>query len=930
MKLLEEDEDESMHSGADVEAFTAALNRDIEGDSSSSQPVHADISFSQENSQNSSQMFSQWQPSSQDESSGNQSQQQGLKSQEQQSSEVEMKEHGSSMEIQQEVNDSQAPSGPHPQLHRPVQVDGQGHPVEPKTGKFSQPPPMPVQPQISGTSHAQAHEPSKMLNPSSESQFSNMPRVSNQQTSAPEQVGTSANRAKQIPFGSLLPIILPELDKDRSMQLQTLYGKLRRNEIPKEAFVRLMRSIVGDQMLRLAVVKMQAKVQSQSPSQQPHLRPPTGTAAQFSDPYSFGQLHQKSHSTPTVTRTPASVTQPGKDSGHQMVDSNSLKSREMEHLTDSHGVQANQMSDRSAISIQGLSKQQQQHLHFPQSSFPMYGASSYHPFSGSNVSTPSTLAKPQLHDPQVRQGQPHQGFGSAHGDGTSQGMIVMNTPKIERQNSFNEPKRIPGVTMTNMSTPSMQHNPVPWQVNKEQKIGASQNMNYVKQEPSEHALEKQPKPQISSSQGPTYSGTVLVDQGESLPVPQNDELLERHNPGIAFPSSLRTATVPTSAPTSTPMDTDFQVGSQSMSASPMSGIGSNSKAPSKKPSSGQKKPLEAHVSSPPLPSKKQKVSGGFSDQSIEHLNDVTAVSGVNLREEEEQLFSGPKDDSRVSEASRKAVQEEEDRLLLQKVPLQKKLAEIMTKCGLKNLSNDVERCLSLCVEERLRGLISSLIRVSKQRVDSEKSRHATVVTSDVREQILAINRKAREEWEKKQAEAEKLRKQNEPDSSAIVDADKEKDEGRAKSLKMPVNKEEDDKMRTTAANVAARAAVGGDDMLSKWQLMAQARQKREGGPEIATSSQAGKDATNKQLTTSIGNAKETRGTGKRDLSAASSASGVVRQGGGRSQVVSPPPRVAPRISVKDVIAVLEKEPQMAKSTIIYRLYDKIHADPAPE
>jgi transcription initiation factor TFIID subunit 4 len=51
-------------------------------------------------------------------------------------------------------------------------------------------------------------------------------------------------------------------------------------------------------------------------------------------------------------------------------------------------------------------------------------------------------------------------------------------------------------------------------------------------------------------------------------------------------------------------------------------------------------------------------------------------------------------------------------------------------------------------------------------------------------------------------------------------------------------------MRTTAANVAARAAVGGDDMLSKWQLMAeQARQKREGldGP----SSQTGKSSTAK-------------------------------------------------------------------------------------
>lgn len=59
---------------------------------------------------------------------------------------------------------------------------------------------------------------------------------------------------------------------------------------------------------------------------------------------------------------------------------------------------------------------------------------------------------------------------------------------------------------------------------------------------------------------------------------------------------------------------------------------------------------------------------------------------------------------------------------------------------------------------------------------------------------------------------------------------------------MQVNKEEDDKMRATAANVAARAAVGGDDMLSKWQLMAeQARQKREGmdGP---SSSQPGKAA----------------------------------------------------------------------------------------
>ncbi|KAL5216999.1 hypothetical protein ABZP36_017683 [Zizania latifolia] len=46
MKLLEDDEDETMHSGAEVEAFTAALNREVEGSASvsssgavSSQPL---------------------------------------------------------------------------------------------------------------------------------------------------------------------------------------------------------------------------------------------------------------------------------------------------------------------------------------------------------------------------------------------------------------------------------------------------------------------------------------------------------------------------------------------------------------------------------------------------------------------------------------------------------------------------------------------------------------------------------------------------------------------------------------------------------------------------------------------------------------------------------------------------------------------------
>lgn len=68
---------------------------------------------------------------------------------------------------------------------------------------------------------------------------------------------------------------------------------------------------------------------------------------------------------------------------------------------------------------------------------------------------------------------------------------------------------------------------------------------------------------------------------------------------------------------------------------------------------------------------------------------------------------------------------------------------------------------------------------------------------------------------------------------------------------MKANKEEDDKMRANAANVAARAAVGGDDMLSKWQLMAeQNRQKREGGTDTGSTSQPSIDVRPKQAQSS--------------------------------------------------------------------------------
>ncbi|KAG9147148.1 hypothetical protein Leryth_005379 [Lithospermum erythrorhizon] len=640
------------------------------------------------------------------------------------------------------------------------------------------------------------------------------------------------NHGKQVPFALLLPIIEPLLDGDRSEQLKTLYQALKNNEIRKDAFVRDMRNIVGDQMLKMAMVRLHQQAARDAAARQ----------------------HMPG---PSKVQVPA-------ESSDSTLDNNGLQPYEDGRQGDSHNMQATQMSssyfsasmqerEHPTYPVQGLNKRQQQHLHFSQPTFPKFGSigKNHPPFQTSNVTTSAASLK-QSHDSQRRQIPVHHN----------------NAVQWRTGNSKEQKNLVP------LSTGD--------QTNNQQQrfyLSASHGLSSV---PIVHAEREN------------------IDRGN----PKNDGF-EMQSYKLGFSAST------------SQMDRNLLVPSV---PSPIAAANS-SKTPTKNPLVGENKPLEALGSSLPPSSKKQKVSGcALLDQSIEQLNDVTAVSGVNLREEEEQLFSGLKEDTQVSEASRRVVQEEEDRLILQKIPLQKKLAEIMAKSGLMSIGSDVEKCLSLCVEERMRGLMSSLIRLSKQRVDIEKPRHRTFITTDVRRKIVGINQKVRVEWEKKQAEEGKLQKLNEPEGS---DGEKEKDQSRARPLKVVANKEEDEKMRATAANVAARAAVGGDDMLYKWQLMAeQARQKREGLTDGVTGSQADKDVSRKTLTVGKG-ARDHQEAEKR--SQLSSSPGTVRKLG-RNQVIMAQNRVARAMSVKDVIAVLEREPQMSRSTLIYSLYDKIRSE----
>ncbi|KAL2574749.1 hypothetical protein AAZV13_17G205800 [Glycine max] len=862
MKLLEDDEDEAMHSGVDVEAFQAALNRDIGGDVSTSQFSGSDAVLSQGSNNTSSQSLSQWPTSNHDSQTDCQKQEsKTAQQQDQPSSGVELKQRGSLAEQLHHVA-SQDINNPH-LSQKQSQDECHQAPALQVSLHNSQA----IGIQNSGKDPVLNNEVVKNHNPSSESQYAKLQQMSNQQATVSEQPSSQGNRStsKQVPFGMLLPILLPQLAKDRAMQLQTLFAKLKKEEIPKDSFVRLMKGIVGDQMLRLALAKVQVQPQTRpnqaSAGQQHPMRMPTvgSGASQLNDPHALAEMHQRSMN--------AAVDQSrmGSSAG-QTMESNARKSQELDVKIESQGLQPSQLTssssnkiaqetERTSVHIQGLNKQQQQHLHFPSA----YGNSggNYNPFSGTTSSSTSSI-KSQSHDSHMSQIS-YQSIGSNHHlGGSTHGLNVIGMSKLEQQNSFNDPKRLPGGSVSPaVNNTVSQQTKNAWQpsTNKEQNLGLLSSVSYVKKEPSDLSTEQQNRHNLSKLHGYSSVNSAQLEQGGASQGTVKDEF-SRGLPAPPSKPPTSTGLLPQSSSSPSVM-TQLGPGVSLSTQIPSNASGIGARTSLKKPAAAQKKPHEALGSSPPPANKKQKTSGGSVEQSIEQLNDVTAVSGVDLREEEEQLFSGPKEDSRVSEASRKAVQEEEERLILQKAPLQKKLIDIMAKCGLKGMSNDVEKCLSLV------------------------------------------------------------------DSNTGVDGDKEKDDGRGKSTK--VNKEEDEKMRTNAANVAARAAYGGDDMMSKWQLMAeQAKQKREGGVDVSSGSQPAKDVNRKSLSTSGRSTKDNQ-EGEKKGSSTFIASSVARKLG-RSHAMASQTRVARSISVKDVIAVLEREPHMSKSPLIHRLYERIHSD----
>ncbi|KAL6878533.1 hypothetical protein ACP4OV_012703 [Aristida adscensionis] len=870
MRLLEDDEDESLHSGADVEAFTAALNREVEASASSSAPSAASSSqptdrcaglLPQENTSSLSHNHGQWQDSVKSEIANQKCQQKEqvhLHLRKDQSSKPEVTSQGS--------------DGEHVHSNTPKDCDLLKIKQEP--GNTSQQVMVAQQPPLR--------------------------QVKSQQTPGTKQAnsGTAATKPPVVTFHMLIPILSRHIDKDRKMQVESIFAKLRKNEISKEHFLKVVRSIVGDKLLKQAASQYQMQLTApakgnpqtmKTPSSYPLSNQVSGqqNVPCGSMPGDEQKAYPVSHPVPVkqpidsprqTQFRPSSSSQLQSNMSYSASESILHKAKETSSMSDGKGVHMLQTRPPNihTVPVQPM----QHHMQRPQAPSQVFGTNNIHahPFPRP-VGGPVTSLRPQMIDSNQR-AQLIQGAVT-----TGAGGVPMRT--------------VSGNVLSNQSAHQQT-------ANKDQKANSFAPAHMNKETISQHSEPMQNSFALHAKQANPALGSKV------------GSVLENQSPALNTSKTLSTtASSQTHQSHGSLAEPKMQI--QSSAQGPPAPAAS--KTPQKKASAGQKKPLEALGSSPPPSSKKQKTSGGFHDQSIDQLNDVTAVSGVNLREEEEQLFSAPKEESRVSEAARRVVQLEEEKLILQKGPLTKKLTEIMRKCNLKVIGTDVERCISMCVEERLRGFINNIIRLSKQRVDVEKSRHRFYpLPSDVRSHIMRVNREAREQWDKKQAEdAEKIRKQSDGEGNTNIDSEKDKNEARAPPKHAKTYKEEDDKMRTTAANAAARVAAGGDDMLSKWQLLVERNKHKSEGSDGSSVSLPINMLPHKRSPKSAKDTREQQEIEKRGYSTVLGAGGVRR---------SPLIKVARSITIKDVVAALEREPQMSKSSILFQLYGKSLAEPA--
>lgn len=181
--------------------------------------------LSQGSNHNSGQLFPQWQTSGQNENASCQSQQVvSVAQQEQHASAQELNQHGSASEnqLQQQIDSSKELNSIPVQQKQPQDSFAQQQ-TEPTNPHVSQS----LTIQNSERSNAVVQEPNRAQDPSSISQYLRSQKMNSQQAAATSQANNTSKNGKQVPFAMLFPVIEPLLDKDKAMQLRTIYNRLK-------------------------------------------------------------------------------------------------------------------------------------------------------------------------------------------------------------------------------------------------------------------------------------------------------------------------------------------------------------------------------------------------------------------------------------------------------------------------------------------------------------------------------------------------------------------------------------------------------------------------------------------------------------------------------------------------------------------------------
>ncbi|XP_032232842.2 transcription initiation factor TFIID subunit 4 [Nematostella vectensis] len=265
---------------------------------------------------------------------------------------------------------------------------------------------------------------------------------------------------------------------------------------------------------------------------------------------------------------------------------------------------------------------------------------------------------------------------------------------------------------------------------------------------------------------------------------------------------------------------------------------------------------------------KHKQHAGISSSGDDDINDVTSMAGVNLMEESQRILAI--NSELLSSQTRSC----RDELFLNHDALQKKLEVIVKKQGLGNIHQDVCGLISHACQERLRNILEKLSTISLNRPESYRDdpRYEggleTKAQLRVFEQIDEVERKKRElrEREVLMRAAKSRSRQEDPEQARL----KEK----AKQLQQ----EEEEIIRKREANNTALAAIG-------------PRKKRKLDEALEATRPSGQSSTSSSPSSTF-NSPQNRFTPRSQRSR--------------------------RVTLKDLVFVLEQEKESTKSLMLYK------------